>query len=102
VVNYDAPPDPEDYIHRIGRTARAAREGVAITFVNEKDQQKFGQIEALMGIDVPKIPIRAEFGPGPEYNPEAAKKKFNKPRPNGNKPKSGFKKKPFRGGPKKV
>ena len=102
VVNFDAPPDPEDYIHRIGRTARAAKAGVAITFINEKDQQKFGQIEALMGIDVPKIPIRAEFGPGPEYNPEAAKKKFNKPRPNGNKPKSGFKKKPFRGGPKKV
>lgn len=102
VVNFDAPPDPEDYIHRIGRTARAAREGVAITFVNDKDQQKFGQIEALMGIDVPKIPIPAEFGPGSEYNPEAAKKKFNKPRPNGNKSKSGFKKKPFSGGPKKV
>lgn len=93
VVNYDAPPDPEDYIHRIGRTARAAKEGVAITFINEKDQPRFAQIEALMGIDVPKMPIPAEFGAGPEYNPEAQSKKpqkkgkFNKNR------KPGFKKK---------
>src|SRR4051812_18484085 len=52
VVNYDAPPDPEDYIHRIGRTARASKAGVAITFINERDQQKFGRIEALMGLEV--------------------------------------------------
>ncbi|MES2565321.1 MAG: DEAD/DEAH box helicase [Bacteroidota bacterium] len=102
VLNFDAPPDPEDYIHRIGRTARAERAGVAITFINEKDQPRFAQIEALMGIDVPKMPIPAEFGPGPEYNPDAAKKKFDKPRGfSGNKSKPGFKKKPFNG-PKKV
>lgn len=102
VVNFDAPPDPEDYIHRIGRTARAERAGVAITFINEKDQPRFAQIEALMGIDVPKIPIPEEFGAGPEYNPDAAKKKFDKPRGfSGNKSKPGFKKKPFNG-PKKV
>ena len=80
VVNYDAPPDPEDYIHRIGRTARAERAGVAITFINEKDQQRFAQIEALMGMDVEKVPIPEQFGKGPEYNPEANKKKFDKPR----------------------
>lgn len=101
VVNYDAPPDPEDYIHRIGRTARAAKAGVAITFINEKDQPRFAQIEALMGIDVPKMPIPEEFGAGPEYNPDAAKKKFDKPRPSGNKSKPGFRKKPFHG-PKKA
>ncbi|MCD6020224.1 MAG: box helicase [Bacteroidetes bacterium] len=102
VVNFDAPPDPEDYIHRIGRTARAERAGVAITFINEKDQPRFAQIEALMGIDVPKMPIPEEFGAGPEYNPDAAKKKFDKPRGfSGNKSKPGFKKKPFNG-PKKV
>lgn len=89
VVNFDAPPDPEDYIHRIGRTARAAKEGVAITFINEKDQPRFAQIEALMGIDVVKMPIPEQYGKGPEYNPEAAKKKFDKPRGFGGKSKPG-------------
>jgi ATP-dependent RNA helicase RhlE len=74
VLNYDAPPDPEDYIHRIGRTARASKAGVAITFINQRDQQKFARIEALMGQDVTKMPIPAELGPGPEYDPEANKK----------------------------
>ncbi len=101
VVNYDAPPDPEDYIHRIGRTARAAKEGVAITFINEKDQQRFAQIEALMGMDVQKMSIPEEFGKGPEYNPEANKKKFDKPRGFGGKRKQGGSKnenrKPFHG-----
>lgn len=86
VVNYDAPPDPEDYIHRIGRTARASKAGVAITFINEKDQQKFAQIEALMGIEVPKIAVPAELGAVPVYDPEAAKKKFSGAKPFGKKP----------------
>lgn len=76
IVNYDAPPDPEDYIHRIGRTARASRQGVAITFINERDQQRFGQIEALMGIEVPKLPVPESLGPVPKYDPDA-KKKFS-------------------------
>jgi superfamily II DNA/RNA helicase len=103
VVNFDAPPDPEDYIHRIGRTARAEKAGVAITFINEKDQPRFAQIEALMGMDVTKVEIPVAFGKGPEYNPEDNKKKFDKPRAFGNKgggAKSGNKK-PFHG-PKKV
>src|SRR5690606_17017439 len=48
VVNYDVPPDPEDYIHRVGRTARAERTGTAITFVNHRDQRRFLAIERLM------------------------------------------------------
>jgi ATP-dependent RNA helicase RhlE len=78
VVNYDAPPDPEDYIHRIGRTARASKAGVAITFINQRDQGKFSRIEDLMGIEVTKMPLPAEFGPGPEYNPEANKREATK------------------------
>ncbi len=78
VVNFDAPGDPEDYIHRIGRTARASKAGVAITFINQYDQQKFGRIEALMGFDVVKVPLPAELGEGPIYNPSAVVKKPTK------------------------
>ncbi len=78
VVNYDAPPDPEDYIHRIGRTARASKAGVAITFINQRDQLKFSQIEDLMGIEVTKMPIPIELGAGPEYSPLTQKKEVRK------------------------
>ena len=91
VVNYDAPPDPEDYIHRIGRTARAQKAGVAITFINQKDQGKFARLEALMGYDVNKLPIPEQLGEGPEYNPEANKKFEKKPfKPGGQNRKGGF------------
>jgi ATP-dependent RNA helicase RhlE len=80
VVNYDAPPDPEDYVHRIGRTARAASLGTAITFINEKDQQKFARIEALIGKPVPKIPLPPELGEGPLYQPEIKRPSNKKPR----------------------
>lgn len=69
VINYDVPGDAEDYIHRIGRTARAASTGVALTFINEYDQQNFGRIESLIGSEVKKIPLPASLGPGPAYNP---------------------------------
>ena len=94
VVNFDAPPDPEDYIHRIGRTARAEKAGVAITFINEKDQPRFAQIEALMGIDVNKLPIPEQFGKGPEYNPEANSKRLQNKKPVNKNRKPGFNKKP--------
>ncbi len=71
VINFDVPPDPEDYIHRIGRTARAATTGTAITFINEMDQRKFFRIESLIGKEVPKMPMPEELGAGPSYNPEA-------------------------------
>lgn len=57
VVNYDVPPDPEDYIHRIGRTARAERTGTAITFVNSRDHRRFAAIERLMDRTVPEIAL---------------------------------------------
>jgi superfamily II DNA/RNA helicase len=69
VVNYDVPHDMEDYVHRIGRTARAASEGLAFTFVNESEQRKFNKIEKLLGAPVPKAKLPEEFGPTPDYNP---------------------------------
>jgi ATP-dependent RNA helicase RhlE len=49
VINFDVPGDPEDYVHRIGRTARAEAMGEAITFINRKDRIRFGRIEKLIG-----------------------------------------------------
>lgn len=69
VINYDVPPDPEDYIHRIGRTARANTTGVGITFITEKDQVRFSRIEKLLGEEIRKTPLPKELGSGPEYNP---------------------------------
>jgi superfamily II DNA/RNA helicase len=71
VVNFDVPPDPEDYIHRIGRTARAETKGTAITFINDKDQHRFGRIEALIEKEVPKLPLPEGMAAGPVYNPKA-------------------------------
>src|SRR4029078_4411766 len=91
VVNFDVPPDPEDYIHRIGRTARAETTGTAITFINEKDQPKFFTIEKVIGKEVPKIPLPADLGEAPVYQPEVRthsaprsnghRKNSNRPRP---------------------
>ena len=67
VINYDVPHDAEDYVHRIGRTARADREGEAITFVNEADMQRFQQIEHFLGKEVTKNPLPEGVGDGPEY-----------------------------------
>lgn len=73
VINYDVPNDGEDYIHRIGRTARAAAKGVAFTFVNEKEQSRLLEIEELLGHPVPKAKNPAGLGDGPEYNPRRRK-----------------------------
>ena len=69
VINYDVPHDSEDYVHRIGRTARANNDGCAITFVSETEQTKFKQIENFLGNDIYKIPVPAELGEAPEYAP---------------------------------
>ncbi len=74
VINYDVPNDGEDYIHRIGRTARAASTGAAFTFVNEKEQQKMLAIEELLGNPVPKAKIPAYIGEGPAYSPKPFRK----------------------------
>lgn len=87
VINYDVPSDGEDYVHRIGRTARASASGMAITLINEAEQRKFHRIEELIDKVVDKMPVPEVLGPAPEYNvkrrsnPSAAtgKKKAWKP-----------------------
>ena len=71
VLNYDVPHDCEDYVHRIGRTARAGSEGAAVTFVNRDDQSRFRQIEKFIGREVEKTPVPAELGEAPDYAPHA-------------------------------
>lgn len=71
VLNYDVPHDPEDYIHRIGRTARANAEGLAVTFVSEKEQGKFHRIEQFLEKEIYKIPLPPSLGEAPAYNPKA-------------------------------
>lgn len=67
VINYDVPHDVEDYVHRIGRTARADRDGIAITFVSEVDIYYFQQIEKFLEKAVEKVPLAEELGAVPEY-----------------------------------
>jgi ATP-dependent RNA helicase RhlE len=93
VINWDVPPDPEDYVHRVGRTARAETTGTAITFINQRDQRKFFSIENLIGSTIPKLPVPAELGPAPEYQPEL---KTKRPFVNGRSPKRSFQKRPKR------
>lgn len=69
VINYDVPHDGEDYIHRIGRTARAESDGMAITFISEKEQGRFGAIEELLGKPVTKAAVPQLLGPAPDYRP---------------------------------
>lgn len=75
VVNYDVPREAEDYIHRIGRTARANADGKAVTFVNERDQVKFGSIERFLKYEVRKDAVPGELGETPEYRPERHRSK---------------------------
>lgn len=67
VINYDVPHDAEDYVHRIGRTARADRDGVAITFVSDDDMFYFKQIEKFLDKEVDKLELPEGLGEGPEY-----------------------------------
>jgi len=92
VINFDVPPDPEDYIHRIGRTARAATTGTAITLINGNDQRKFFRIESMIGKEIEKVKLPDELGAGPVYEPEKkpASTGFKKPF----KKKSNFRPKP--------
>lgn len=92
VVNFDVPRDAEDYIHRIGRTARAETTGTAITFVNEKDQYRIRNIEKLLEREVEKQNITESLGlgPAPEYKTGSSKSGFKKPSGNKNKSKRKF------------
>lgn len=67
VINYDVPHDSEDYVHRIGRTARADHDGIAITLVRGKEIGSFMQIEKFLGYEVEKIPLPEGLGKAPEY-----------------------------------
>jgi ATP-dependent RNA helicase RhlE len=101
VINYDVPPDPEDYIHRIGRTARANTTGVGITFITEKDQVRFSKIEELLGEAIRKTPLPEGLGRSPKYDPAAQKRRFSS---SGYKGKGGSKgggKKNYNRGPRK-
>ena len=85
VINFDAPQDPEDYIHRIGRTARAETKGTAITLVNNKDKRKLANIEKLIERQIERMPLPESLGEAPKDEPASPndkpyvkKKKFFK------------------------
>ena len=71
VINFDVPHDSEDYVHRIGRTARANNDGVALTFISEKEQSNFKSIENFLEKEIYKIPVPTELGEAPEYKPRS-------------------------------
>ncbi|TAE48167.1 MAG: hypothetical protein EAZ89_15650 [Bacteroidetes bacterium] len=68
VLNYDVPPDAEDYVHRAGRTARAGAFGEAISFISPKDIRRWQQIEKLIGYEVKKYDLPEEVGPAPDMS----------------------------------
>jgi superfamily II DNA/RNA helicase len=74
VINYDVPHDAEDYVHRIGRTARAQRDGIAITFVSDKDMRYFSDIERFLEKEIAKKNLPEGIGEGPEYKPISPRK----------------------------
>lgn len=98
IINFDVPHDAEDYVHRVGRTARADATGVALTLVNDKDMGKFHQIEQLIEREVIKLPLPENLGQGPEWKVKASSgksrrkpfRKNSKGKPGGKK----FKKRP--------
>jgi superfamily II DNA/RNA helicase len=69
IINYDVPHEGEDYIHRIGRTARAESDGVAITLISQEEQFKFSRIEKMLEKEVTKASTPEEFGDTPAYDP---------------------------------
>ena len=92
VINFDVPNDAEDYVHRIGRTARAEATGLALTFINQEDMYKFHRIEELIERVIMKIPLPAELGAGPAWNPK--QREFDRKGGFRRKPKGGRNKKP--------
>ncbi|HEX3383547.1 MAG TPA: DEAD/DEAH box helicase [Mucilaginibacter sp.] len=97
VINYDVPADPEDYIHRIGRTARAETTGTAITLVNERDNRKLKSIEELIGRPITQNALPPELGEAPAFREHKHQKrrrdnnsnKFRKKKKPGNNGSSG-------------
>jgi ATP-dependent RNA helicase RhlE len=89
VINYDVPRDAEDYVHRIGRTARAEADGMAFTLISEKEQNAFASIEKMLGKPVEKAPIPQDLGPAPAYAPRS-RSHHSGGNSNGNKPRTHF------------
>lgn len=79
VINYDVPGDAEDYVHRVGRTARASTTGEAITLISPQDQRRFHNIETLIESMVPKMPLPEALGEGPAYEPEKRQSREGRP-----------------------
>ena len=108
VVNFDIPDDPADYVHRIGRTARAGKSGAAVAFINEKDQFKFYNIEQLIERELEKLITPVEIGESPEYRPNVKPKKKKRPfrkkkynnKKGGNRPQDSKQKRPSNNGNK--
>jgi len=90
VINYDTPNDPEDYVHRVGRTARADSKGEAITFVNDKDRYKFNNIEQLIGLEITKLELPEHIGEAPTFKSSSPR---GEKRPSGKSSGKSFKKK---------
>jgi superfamily II DNA/RNA helicase len=94
VINYDVPRDAEDYVHRVGRTARANTKGEAVSLINPKDMSKLSKIQNLIGSTIPVSPLPEELGEAPEWkekskskpNNNNRKKKWTKKKPSSNKP----------------
>ena len=84
VVNYDVPREAEDYVHRIGRTARANRDGRAVTFVSPEEIGKLKRIERLLEKEVPKEKVPTEFGEAPKISSSAVRKRSGKPNAHNN------------------
>ncbi|MEQ9441941.1 MAG: DEAD/DEAH box helicase [Cyclobacteriaceae bacterium] len=74
VINYDVPHDAEDYVHRIGRTARAEARGAAFTFITPDEQGAFGRIEKLIESTVTKAKVPDYLGEAPAYEPDKRRK----------------------------
>ena len=91
VINYDVPHDAEDYVHRVGRTARANTKGEAVTLVNDKDMQRMRKIEELIESSVPKFNPPEEFGEGPTWREKSAHAGGGKKKPFYNKKKKFYK-----------
>lgn len=93
VINFDAPSDAEDYVHRIGRTARAQTKGEAVTFINDKDIPKIWRIERLIESSIPKEQPDEKFGPGPQWRERSSndkgKKKYKYRHKNKRRPQNG-------------
>ena len=88
IVNYDVPGDAEDYVHRVGRTARADKTGVAITFVNELDMFKFHRIEELIEDSIIKLRVPPHLGQSPDWNPmSGSRSRYGKKKYSGNRKK---------------